>query len=334
MNPANRNRMLIAGACLAVIAAPPCLAATQRSFVASDGIDTNPCLLTQPCRSFSVALGQTNTGGEIVVLDSAGYGPVTIGKAVSIVAPPGVYAGISVLSGDGVVVNAGPSEDVVLRGITINAQGGSNGIVFNSGSTLYIESCTVRGFNRPSNANIRFAPAGASRLSLKDSFVRGGTAGVLVVNATTAAAVTIDNTRIEGNAIGFSAGTFSGALTLRNSVFVANLGHAVSLQTGAGQALDASLDNVMVSNNAGNGVDARGGAITLAMAGSTIVRNATGVYVQGGGSSATARLTGNLISRNATGIQTGANGSILTPLSNTIEANGVDGTTTGSYGQK
>ncbi len=331
------NRILVTALLTAAVwiaSIAPASATAQRTFVASDGNDANPCSLTLPCRSLSVALAQTNPGGEIVVLDSAGYGPVTINKAVSLVAPPGTYAGVSVLSGDGIVVSAGASDEVVLRGLTVNAQGGNNGIVFNSGAALYIENCTVRGFNGPSNANIRFAPAGASRLSLKDSFIRGGTAGVLVSNATTVAAVMIDNTRIEGNGIGLSAGTFAGSVTLRNSVFVDNLGHAISLQTGAGQALDASVDNVMVSNNAGNGVDARGGAITLAMAGSTVVRNATGVYVQGGGSAATARLTGNLISRNATGIQTGANGSILTPLSNTIEANGADGTATGTYGQK
>jgi len=331
MNRIPVTALLTAAVWLASIA--PAFATAQRTFVASDGNDANPCSLTLPCRSLSVALAQTNPGGEIVVLDSAGYGPVTINKAVSLVAPPGTYAGVSVLSGDGIVVNAGASDEVVLRGFTVNAQGGNNGIVFTSGAALYVENCTVRGFNGPSNANIRFAPAGASRLSLKDSFIRGGTAGVLVSNATTLAAVMIDNTRIEGNGIGLSAGTFAGSITLRNSVFVDNLGHAISLQTGGGQILDASLDNVMVSNNAGNGVDARG-AITLAMTGSTVVRNATGVYVQGGGSAATARLTGNLISRNGTGIQTGANGSILTPLSNTIEANGADGTATGTYGPK
>ena len=326
---------LLPAACALLGAFPPLgIAASQRSFVASDGVDANPCSLTQPCRSFSAALAQTNAGGEIVVVDSAGYGPVTITKAVSIVAPPGVYAGVSVLGGDGIVVNAGPSEDVVLRGLTVNAQGGNNGIVFNSGSALYVENCTVRGFNGPSSANIRFAPSTASRLSVKDSFIRGGTTGVLVTNAATASAVTIDNARIEGNTIGLSAGTFSGALTLRNSVFVDNLGHAISLQTGAGQALDATVDNVMVSNNVGNGIDARGAAITVAMSNSTIVRNATGVYVQGGATAATARLTGNLVARNATGIQTGANGAILTPLSNTIEGNVVDGTTSGSYAQK
>ena len=32
----------------------------------------------------------------MIVLDSAGYGPVTITQSVSITAPPGVFAGISV----------------------------------------------------------------------------------------------------------------------------------------------------------------------------------------------------------------------------------------------
>ena len=122
----------------------------------------------------------------------------------------------------------------------MNAQGGNNGLVFNSGADALRRELHIRGFNGPSNANIRFAPAWGEPAVVKDSFIRGGTAGVLVVNATTAAAVTIDNTRIEGNAIGLSAGTFSGALTLRNSVFVDNLGHAISLQTGGGQSLDAT----------------------------------------------------------------------------------------------
>ena len=67
------------------------------------------CSLTAPCRGFAAALVQTNPGGEIVVLDSAGYGPVTITKAVSIVVPPGIYAGVSVtVAGtDGIVVSAG-----------------------------------------------------------------------------------------------------------------------------------------------------------------------------------------------------------------------------------
>ncbi len=71
----------------------------QRTFVASSGADTNSCAITQPCRSFASAIALTAAGGEVIVLDSAGYGPVTITQSVSIIAPPGVYAGISVLAG-------------------------------------------------------------------------------------------------------------------------------------------------------------------------------------------------------------------------------------------
>lgn len=73
----------------------------QRSFVASYGNDANPCSVTLPCRSFNAALAQTVAGGEVIALDSAGYGTMTITQSASVIAPAGVYAGISVFSGDG-----------------------------------------------------------------------------------------------------------------------------------------------------------------------------------------------------------------------------------------
>jgi hypothetical protein len=314
------------------LAAPPPAGAVlaQRTFVSSGGLDTNACSLAAPCRGFAAAMVQTKPGGEIVVLDSAGYGPVTINQAVSIVVPPGIYAGVSVtVAGtDGIVVNAGAADEVILRGLTINNQGGNNGIVFNSGAALYVESCTIRGFALPSMANLKFAPGGASKLFVKDSYIRGGGAGINLANGVTLASATIDNTRIESNVTGVTA-SFSGALTLRNSIVAENTNHGVNLQTGAGQALDAALDNVMLSNNDTNGLNVAGSNITVAMTSSTVVGNITGVFVQGGGSPATARLTNNVISRNTTGIQTGANGSVLSPASNTIEGNGTDGAPAG-----
>ena len=57
-----------------------------------------------------------------------GTAPFTITKAISIIAPPGVYAGLSPTAGqDGVTVTAGVSDKVVLRGLTINGQGGIKG---------------------------------------------------------------------------------------------------------------------------------------------------------------------------------------------------------------
>ncbi len=79
----------------------------QRTWVSSYGSDANDCSLGTPCRSFAVAIATTTVGGEVAVVDSAAYGPVSITKPVSIVASAGIYAGISVLSGTGIIVNPG-----------------------------------------------------------------------------------------------------------------------------------------------------------------------------------------------------------------------------------
>ncbi len=123
-------RNLALGSLVALLLGATHAAAAQRTFVRSDGIDSNPCTLQQPCRGFAAAILLTDPNGEIVVLDSAGYGSVTVTKAVSIIAPPGVYAGISVFAAqDGVTVNAGATDKVALRGLAINGQGGNRGIV-------------------------------------------------------------------------------------------------------------------------------------------------------------------------------------------------------------
>ena len=122
-----RIARLLVAAVAVLVAANFAHAAAQRTFVASNGLPANTafnCSIAKPCRAFSEAIGVTNPGGEVIVLDSAGYGSVTITKSISLIAPSGIYAGISVFSGfDGVTVNA-PGAIVVLRGLSINGQGG------------------------------------------------------------------------------------------------------------------------------------------------------------------------------------------------------------------
>ena len=95
----------------------------RRSFVAAAGTDVGTCTPVAPCRSFGYAVTQTSAGGEIIVLDTAGYGSVVATKSVTIAAPTGVYAGITVVTGNGVTVNAGTTDVVVLRGLTITGPG-------------------------------------------------------------------------------------------------------------------------------------------------------------------------------------------------------------------
>ena len=69
---------------VAILAAPPAEAQPTRVFVAAQGLDTNPCTFAQPCRTFQKAHDTVAAGGEIDVLDPAGYGTVLISKAISI----------------------------------------------------------------------------------------------------------------------------------------------------------------------------------------------------------------------------------------------------------
>src|SRR5215470_2252936 len=112
-----------------------------RTFVASSGLDTNDGRLATPCRSIGAALAQTDPGGEIIVLDSAGYGAVTINKAVSVIAPPGIYAGITVSAGTGIDVQSGA---VALRGLTIRGIGGNVGIHVGN-AQVRIDRCVISG---------------------------------------------------------------------------------------------------------------------------------------------------------------------------------------------
>src|SRR5215467_5681246 len=112
----SHNRLL-SSACVLLLVAPMVAAAmNQRTFVASYGADNPACSLATPCRSFGAAITASNAGGEVVVVDSAGYGTVMIAKAVSIIVPAGIFGGITVTSGAGVTINA-PGATVVLRGL-------------------------------------------------------------------------------------------------------------------------------------------------------------------------------------------------------------------------
>jgi hypothetical protein len=69
-------------------------------------------------------------GGEIFVLNSADYGPVTINKAVSITSE-GAAARILATSGAAITMSPGASDFVKLRGLTIDgANSGAVGIPF------------------------------------------------------------------------------------------------------------------------------------------------------------------------------------------------------------
>jgi hypothetical protein len=128
------------------------LHAAQRTFVSAGlGNDVNVCSRLQPCRNFARAITQTDSAGEVIVLDSGGYGAVTIDKPVSIISPAGVYAGITAFSGDAITMDPALTTGTVkLRGLTLNGLGGDDGIVDIAANApfrpLYLDDISVNGF--------------------------------------------------------------------------------------------------------------------------------------------------------------------------------------------
>ncbi len=251
--------------------------AAQRSFVSTGGSDSNTasnCAKASPCRGFTAALTVTDSGGEIIVLDSGGYGPVTINKSVSIIAPRGVYAGISVFSGNGVTI-ATAGVHVVLRGLTINRLGGDNGISMTAGASLSVENCVV------------------------SNFAYFLMAGLLVE---TPAVVSISNSRFEGNYYG---AMFKGGATARltDSWFLRNQAHGVYVRSDATGTTQASAERTVSSGNvigAGFSAYATAGTVALAVSNSMTSENgAYGFYVESGGTgTAEGNLTNTLVSHN------------------------------------
>src|SRR5262245_53726971 len=123
---------LVATILVCVLDITPSQALPARVFVGAQGSDANPCTFVLPCRTFQHAHDSVAPGGEIDVLDTAGYGALTISKAISIQGHG--FSGISTSSGNAITINAGASDKVSLRGLLLDGlAGGSNGISFVAG---------------------------------------------------------------------------------------------------------------------------------------------------------------------------------------------------------
>jgi hypothetical protein len=304
---------------------PSCAASgalVQRTFVASGGNDANPCSLVAPCRSFLTAINRTSFGGEVIVLDSAGYGPVVINKAVSIIAPPGVYAGVSVFSGTGIVVNPALGN-VTLRGLTINALGGAIGIDFQSGSALYLDNVTVSGFP---TAGLNAFVSAAGTVAVHGSTFRGnGTGAAFGGTGAVGAAleVSVEGSQFDGNGTGVR---FAGAGTFgefrQTTLAGGTTGALVQPTTGGGTNRVDFLDTT-ITRNSGAGIQSGGvtGTANVSLTGSMVSGNGTGVQA---GSGAVVYLTDSTVTRNATGLAT-SGGTINTGSDNRLQNNTVNG---------
>ncbi len=289
-----------------VLFAMPALA-VQRTFVATSGSDANTasnCASTTPCRGFGAALTVTDAGGEIIVLSSGGYGSVTIDRSVSLVAPEGLYAGISVFSGNGVTI-ATAGVNVVLRGLSINGMGGSKGVEMTAGTSLLVEDCVIADFSGSSQPGVYVATPAAVRVvnslfrnngigdvvssgataSIMDSKFLGGWYGVWVTDffggSSVTTRATVGRSVAADAANGFYATSHYSGNTSRlhvNDSLVSGMGSmAIESSTQGAGTVEVSVTNSRIEEN-NIGLYTFGAAAKLIASGNTVIRNGYGLY--------------------------------------------------------
>jgi hypothetical protein len=244
--------------------------APQRTFVASYGNDLNAgCARTTPCRNFQTAVDAVLAGGEVVALDSAGYGPFTVAKSVTVTSE-GIHAAITaVTGGNGITVTAGAEDRVILRNLRlIGATGALVGIDMAAGAALHVEGVVVEG---PFQTGISAHFDGEA--FVKDTIVRDVTVGIAVGLGTVG---TLEHVKAENGTTGVEVKVGASA-TARDSIASGNTGTGFR----ALGAFDAGPPGVLhlercLSSSNGTGVSAGSGA-TVYVSASAVVGNTTGL---------------------------------------------------------
>jgi hypothetical protein len=258
-------------------------AAGQRAFVVSTGSDANTvngCTFANPCRGFAAAMTIIDAGGEIIALDAAGYGAVTINKAVSIIANPGFYAGIT--SAGGAAITIATSGNVLLRGLNLNGIGGAIGINMTSGASLTIDNCVVANFT----AQGVKIDSSTARVKISNSVFSGNGGDGLTVAQGKADVI---GSRANGNlGGGFAASTSSAGavatLTVTDSTASGNAQGFLGKANAASSSVNLSLTRVAGTSNTADGmkVEIITGAATGVVGNSTFTENVNGLNNAGG----------------------------------------------------
>jgi hypothetical protein len=308
--------------------APPAFGLAQRTFVATYGIDANPCSLALPCRSFGAAILQVIAGGEVIALDSGGYGPTAITQSVSLIAPAGVYAGISVISPAntiGVDIN-GAGIKVVLQNIAINALGGTYGVQVQQAAEVDVNGCAISNFI---GAGI-YSIAANAKLNVRDTLVRDSTGvsakGVWLAGSTRALLERVRIVRNGSDGVRAEAGS---DVSVKRSVLAGNAGSGLIASATAGTTVGVTVEDSLIDDNGSDGltVTASGAASVaeITAARNTITRNTdygVGVTASSSGS-AIATLSDNLVSQQTLdGVWASGAGAVVTANNNTFAGNG------------
>jgi hypothetical protein len=245
-------------------AAPVTPSGLYRVWVSGHGTDGATCgSPTSPCRTLQYAHDNIVLAkGEIDILDPAGYGAVTISKALSIVNDGVGTAGVQQATASlaAITINAGASDAIYLRGLNIDGLGtGASGVLFNSGGSLAVANCVVRHFF--SSFGVLIQPSsGTTLFSISNTIISDNSSGGIYIHPIGTAS---------------AKGTITGVEASRNAY-----GIAVDANASTGTATFVLVSDANASNNVSVGIYV--GSAEVAITRSTATGNGDGVHVNSG----------------------------------------------------
>ncbi|MFP2907625.1 right-handed parallel beta-helix repeat-containing protein [Pyxidicoccus sp. 3LFB2] len=242
------------------------------TWVSTTGTDSGTCPRTAPCRTFNYAQGQTVAGGEVAAADSGAYSAVTITKAITLFAPPGVHAVISPGSAFAAVdIYAGAADAVTLRNLNIVSNNPSSqyGVALNSGGELTVDGCRVSGFN--GNGVAVQSISTATRLYVRNSIIRNNSnVGIKVMASSGVVRANVEGTTLEKNGFGVMA-LSNAEVTVRDSTASNNVNNGFDTSNTTARMM---LENCVASGNT-YGLASNSG--TIRASSTVVVHNTTGL---------------------------------------------------------
>jgi hypothetical protein len=235
-----------------------------RTWVSGVGDDANPCSRTAPCKTFAGAISKTAAGGEIDALDPAGFGALTITKAITIDGGGGIVASVLVSGTNGIVVQAGANDVVILRNLMFNGiSSGLNGVRFLAGKELNVENCFIFGFTQ-NGIDIALNQSTQGTVHVLNTVLRNNAGvGIKASNALTPPVqVGIAHSTVSLDTIGVEATTHS-RVAIKNSIMENASGSGVQADSTTADA-QISMDDSDVSFNVNGITGSTGGAVAVA----------------------------------------------------------------------
>jgi len=227
----------------------------------------------------------------ITVLDPGGYGAVTIIKSITIDGG-GNLASILAAGTNGVNINAGINDVVVLRGLWIDGAGtGRYGVNIQKARTVHIEDTTIQRFRAAAPnpgqgihvalSAVEDSPARNTEVFVSNSVIHNNLdAGIYATApATVPVTVSVVDSRLLNNGSGADIRS-NASLTIRESTVTGNTAAGIQVQPDTGLS-DVNADRTLLAFN-GTGVQSGGNAraATVRLSNSTVANNVTGIAKQ------------------------------------------------------